>query len=158
MFNFKKYMVVEPGTTIHVYATYDNTSGNPGNPNDPPALMTWGERTVDEMLFLPISFVDRDGVPKTAQYLVPQRNQCRSCHERIDTGGNAFITPIGPKARHLHRTYDYGGTGEAAIRSQSSRSSSSRSRPNCTSRATSHRLMSQSRGRLSPGRSSNATR
>ena len=57
VFNFKKYMVVEPGTTIHVYATYDNTNGNPGNPNDPPALMTWGERTVDEMLFLPISFV-----------------------------------------------------------------------------------------------------
>jgi len=56
-YNFKKYMVLDAGTTIHVYATYDNTINNPSNPNSPPKLVTWGEKTTDEMLFLPISYV-----------------------------------------------------------------------------------------------------
>jgi hypothetical protein len=54
---FKKYIILEPGTKVHVYATYDNTVDNPSNPNNPPAWVTWGEKTTDEMLFLPISFV-----------------------------------------------------------------------------------------------------
>ncbi len=56
-YNFKKYIVLDPGSTIHVYATYDNTVNNPSNPNDPPKSVTWGEKTTDEMLFLPISYV-----------------------------------------------------------------------------------------------------
>jgi hypothetical protein len=56
-YNFKKYIVLDPGTTIHVYATYDNTINNPSNPNNPPKFVTWGEKTTDEMLFLPISYV-----------------------------------------------------------------------------------------------------
>ena len=36
---------------------YDNTANNPSNPNSPPKFVTWGEKTTDEMLFLPISFV-----------------------------------------------------------------------------------------------------
>jgi len=56
-YNFKKYIILDVGTTIHVYATYDNTANNPSNPNSPPKFVTWGEKTTDEMLFLPISFV-----------------------------------------------------------------------------------------------------
>lgn len=56
-YNFKKYIVLEPGTTVHAFATYDNTVANPNNPNNPPAIVSWGEKTTDEMLFLPISFV-----------------------------------------------------------------------------------------------------
>jgi len=56
-YNFKKYIIIEPGTTVHVYATYDNTVNNPSNPNSPPAFVTWGEKTTDEMLFLPLSYV-----------------------------------------------------------------------------------------------------
>lgn len=56
-----------------------------------------------------ISFVDANGTSQTASYLVPQRNQCRSCHERnVGAGGTAAITPIGPAARHLNRDFDYG--------------------------------------------------
>jgi uncharacterized repeat protein (TIGR03806 family) len=39
-------------------------------------------------------------------YVVPDANQCASCHAPNHT--NAEIRPIGPKARHLNRTYDYG--------------------------------------------------
>lgn len=56
-YHFKKFIVLEPGSTIHVFATYDNTANNPNNPNDPPAWVTWGEKTTDEMLFLPINYV-----------------------------------------------------------------------------------------------------
>ena len=52
-------------------------------------------------LALPIDFVDADGTPQTAQYLVPQKNQCIDCHELV-LGEDRVITPIGPKARHLN--------------------------------------------------------
>ncbi len=63
-----------------------------------------------------ISFIDRDGAPRVASYLVPQRNQCQSCHEIVNDVGEVVITPIGPKARHLHRDYDYGG--DAGVENQ----------------------------------------
>src|SRR6185295_2507933 len=56
-----------------------------------------------------IRFVDAAGAPATANYLIPERNQCQSCHVRQD-GPNApiEIVLIGPKARHINRSYDYG--------------------------------------------------
>jgi len=51
-----------------------------------------------------IDFIDPSGVARTASYLVPQRNQCLTCHERnVGPGGATILTPIGPAARHLHR-------------------------------------------------------
>jgi uncharacterized repeat protein (TIGR03806 family) len=56
-----------------------------------------------------ISFVDAEGAARTANYLVPQRNQCETCHARKPTpDDDPFIVPIGIKARHLHRMADYG--------------------------------------------------
>ncbi len=58
----------------------------------------------------PITFVDEAGQSQTASYLVPQRNQCESCHARKATAdAPARIALIGIKARHLNRSYDYGG-------------------------------------------------
>lgn len=54
---FKRFVVLEPGTVVHAYATYDNTADNPLNPNDPPQFVTWGEGTADEMYYLPFLFV-----------------------------------------------------------------------------------------------------
>ncbi|MEZ5047762.1 MAG: T9SS type A sorting domain-containing protein [Chitinophagaceae bacterium] len=39
-------------TTLHSYATYDNTSANPFNPNSPPQLVVKGESTTDEMMLV----------------------------------------------------------------------------------------------------------
>ena len=36
------------GTTT-ITARYDNSTGNPNNPNNPPKRVTWGEQTTDEM-------------------------------------------------------------------------------------------------------------
>lgn len=56
-FHFNRFIVLEPGTIIKAFATYDNTIDNPYNPNYPPRMVRWGERTTDEMFFLPIDFV-----------------------------------------------------------------------------------------------------
>ena len=54
---FDRFIPLEAGTEVHAYATYDNTSNNPLNPNNPPQLVSWGEGTVDEMYYLPLMYV-----------------------------------------------------------------------------------------------------
>ena len=57
-----------------------------------------------------IAFVDATGTGVTANYLIPQKNQCANCHARKPDGASApVMTLLGPSARQLHRTYDYGG-------------------------------------------------
>ena len=48
---------IPAGFTIHAYATYDNTSSNPTNPNSPPEDMFWCDYTTCEMFFLPFAYV-----------------------------------------------------------------------------------------------------
>jgi len=58
-----------------------------------------------------IAFVDAAGAPQVANYLVPERNQCKNCHERqAEPGAPIELVLIGVKARHLNRAYDYGGS------------------------------------------------
>lgn len=47
---FKKIKKVSTGTTLYSTAFYDNTSGNPFNPSNPPKMVTAGEATTDEMM------------------------------------------------------------------------------------------------------------
>lgn len=56
-YHFKKLLKVPKGSTIYANATYDNTVDNPLNPNTPPKLVTWGEKTTDEMYYLPFTYV-----------------------------------------------------------------------------------------------------
>jgi uncharacterized repeat protein (TIGR03806 family) len=51
----------------------------------------------------PIDFIGPDGVPRTATYLVPQKNQCQECHEIKDENDETVMTPIGPRPRYLNR-------------------------------------------------------
>ncbi len=37
------------GTVVRLVAHFDNSSGNPRNPNSPPKRVAWGEATTDEM-------------------------------------------------------------------------------------------------------------
>jgi uncharacterized repeat protein (TIGR03806 family) len=54
-----------------------------------------------------IEFIDPDGEARTANYLIPQRNQCFECHEQKDDEGERYLSPIGPTARNLYRDYAY---------------------------------------------------
>jgi mono/diheme cytochrome c family protein len=46
---FEKPLDLPKGSVVKVVAHYDNSAGNPRNPNKPPKLVKWGEATTDEM-------------------------------------------------------------------------------------------------------------
>jgi len=60
-----------------------------------------------------ISFIDYSGTLQTSNYLIPERNQCATCHGR-QTAPSAPVETIlvGLKARHLNRVTDYGELGK----------------------------------------------
>jgi hypothetical protein len=60
---FEHPMDLPKGSVVKVVAHYDNSAGNPRNPNKPPREVTWGEATTDEMC---IGFI---GVTKKGQDL-----------------------------------------------------------------------------------------
>jgi hypothetical protein len=49
---FKEPVAVPAGTRLRVDAIYDNRSGNPNNPFNPPQRVTYGEQTTNEMCFV----------------------------------------------------------------------------------------------------------
>ena len=61
-----------------------------------------------------VSFIDADGKEQVSNYLVPQRNQCRDCHDRNE-GEDTRTGIIGPRARFLHRSTDAAPDGQLAL-------------------------------------------
>lgn len=51
-----------------------------------------------------VSWTDEHGVKNEIDYLIPNKNQCKSCHWSNATAG---ISPIGPKVRNLNHNYAY---------------------------------------------------
>lgn len=56
-YNFKSLIHLPQGTVIHASAEYDNTSNNIHNPHNPPQTISWGEKTSDEMYYLPLIYL-----------------------------------------------------------------------------------------------------
>lgn len=68
----------------------------------------WNEEQTEARLSLigasvPISFTDAGGAAVAFEWSVPNRNQCKGCHEESNE-----IVPVGPSARNLNRMHDYG--------------------------------------------------
>lgn len=57
VYNFRNVLKIPAGTTIYAEATYDNTSSNPFNPNNPPQTVFVGEGTTDEMMLVYFSYL-----------------------------------------------------------------------------------------------------
>jgi hypothetical protein len=53
---YQRPVVMDGGTTLKASATYNNTSTNPHNPNNPPQTVNLGEATTDEMMLVYFSF------------------------------------------------------------------------------------------------------
>ena len=49
MYRYKNPVPIPIGTNVSLEAYYDNSTGNPRNPNNPPKPVSWGEQTTDEM-------------------------------------------------------------------------------------------------------------
>jgi hypothetical protein len=48
-YRYKQPITIPAGTRLRATAYYDNSTGNPRNPNNPPRPVSWGEETTDEM-------------------------------------------------------------------------------------------------------------
>ncbi|MEZ5996531.1 MAG: SO2930 family diheme c-type cytochrome [Hyphomonadaceae bacterium] len=59
---------------------------------------------------LDVSFTDAGGAATTLEWAVPNRNQCKGCHDLAGA-----ITPIGPTARNLNREMTYAEVSENQI-------------------------------------------
>ena len=57
-----------------------------------------------------IGYINKDGKKLTAQYLIPNKNQCKGCHLE-----NNKMVPVGIAARHLNKNFDY---REKGVRNQ----------------------------------------
>ena len=71
--------------------------------------LRWNEAQTEARLMrggelLPLTLVGNDGSRQQVDYAVPDQNQCAGCHGTdLKSGG----VPIGPKARHLNRSFVY---------------------------------------------------
>lgn len=54
-----------------------------------------------------VKFLDYSGKEQIINYLVPNKNQCKSCHNQAET-----LTPIGVKIQYLNNELDYGSVKE----------------------------------------------
>ena len=70
----------------------------------------WNEEQTEAYLAragrtLRLTLQTSSGPPQPFAYLVPNVNQCAGCHASNNT--TRVLKPIGPKARHLNRDFDY---------------------------------------------------
>ena len=70
----------------------------------------WNDEQTDALLMrtgqhVPLELVDAKGEREALAYQVPDENQCAGCH--AVNNKSRKIAPIGPKARHLNRDFDY---------------------------------------------------
>lgn len=68
----------------------------------------WNESQTDAVLKvvggeIELKYVDTQGNDQVINYLVPNKNQCKSCHNK-----NEEMAPIGVKVKHLNNELDYG--------------------------------------------------
>ena len=49
-----------------------------------------------------VHWVHPSGTRYTIDYVIPNTNQCKGCHDR-----SKIVTPIGPKARNLNKDFNY---------------------------------------------------
>ena len=67
----------------------------------------WNEEQNDAELnlvgdFKTVAWTDKMGSAHQIEYVIPNKNQCKSCHNQ-----NNILQPIGPKVRNLNKTITY---------------------------------------------------
>ncbi len=82
VYYFQKPIKIPVGTTLHGYATYNNTLSNPHNPSNPPQWVFLGEDTKDEMMLFYFTFTyylpgDENIIIDTNTY-TPYYNNCKT--------------------------------------------------------------------------------
>lgn len=84
----------------------------------------WNDAQTDATLkrtgeIKPLTLVSSNQAEDAFAYIVPNENQCAGCHATNAT--TREIKPIGLKARHLNKTYDYGQGPAGQLRNWAAR-------------------------------------
>lgn len=76
-YQYKQPVTLPKGTKLDLVAYYDNSTGNPANPNSPPKAVRWGEQTTDEMClcFFQITTPKDEDIATLRRAMVQQRLQ-----------------------------------------------------------------------------------
>ncbi|MGE0863331.1 MAG: hypothetical protein AB7P34_05445 [Vicinamibacterales bacterium] len=75
---FKTPAVLPKGTRLRARITWDNSAGNPRNPSNPPARVTWGEQSTDEMGSVTLQVIPRRQEDSAALQAAYRRHVLRS--------------------------------------------------------------------------------
>lgn len=65
---YKEPIELPPNTEIKAVGFYDNSEGNPRNPNSPPKEVRYGDKTTDEMFFIFLAIADEK---MKSSFLIP---------------------------------------------------------------------------------------
>jgi hypothetical protein len=82
---FAEPVLLPKGSWLEFEAHFDNSAGNPANPDKPPRRITWGDGTNDEMCLGIFEFVAVDGDDRPPQNPNPNSNQARPGESKAST-------------------------------------------------------------------------
>lgn len=94
LYEFRHPIYLPAGSTLYGEATYDNTSANPHNPNDPPQWVFLGEATTDEMMLF--FFAWTWGFPSDTNIVIddsPHAAHHEGCTTSFPIGMSGTIDP-----------------------------------------------------------------
>ncbi len=100
---FNKLIKAERGSVIKARALYDNTASNPNNPNFPPQTVAWGDKTTDEMYYMPFLYVPYESGDEN---IVFEENTVST--EELENSINGFyLNPITPNPVEDYVSFDF---------------------------------------------------
>lgn len=91
-YTYRTPITLPRGTLIELTAYYDNSENNPDNPAHPPVVVSWGERTTDEMCIAFLS-VKAPGTP--SMNTVPYSLTGRGTESIVSQGSDASPVQAG---------------------------------------------------------------
>ena len=107
---FNRYIKAERGAIIKARAVYDNTSNNPNNPNFPPQTVAWGDRTTDEMYYMPFLYVPYRAGDEDILF----EEQTTSTQDILGHASGFSLSPISPNPVEDYVSFDFNvGSGRA---------------------------------------------
>lgn len=85
-YSFQKPIYIPSGSTLYGEATYDNTTANPNNPNNPPITVNQGEGTADEMFLIYFNFTGY--LPGDERIIIDTTSHLQHDQSCFNTSGN----------------------------------------------------------------------
>lgn len=124
-YRLKEPFVVKPGSRVEFTGRFDNSAGNPANP-DPQKLVRWGPQTYDEMLLGYVEYYTKDGGPAIRPGLRPGLRPgtgagagrgmgVAALFQRADRNGDGKVTPDELPNEQLFKRLDVNADGVVTL-------------------------------------------